>query len=208
MFRHVPVSAPAVSAGSGWCVRGASRLLFAVDGSGRPRGGEASLFRAYLARAGGRVDAGAVRAPDCPRARVRGGEGPSTGMSCFVMSPAGNVMSCHAPVSIPRRSYRFADRPSSIAASFHHRFRPLPGPGARPRLARVACADLRAGAQAGPGAGRTCPVRLHRSICGAPAIASLRRKAERRPRTPPLPTPIIAQNSSGQAQFRKYYQKL
>ena len=90
-----------------------------------PAAGRASLFcaqsRAPL-RGGGRAScAGAVRAPDCPRARVCDG----------------------------RRAH-----PSRLLA---------------------------------PG------------VCGAPAIASLRRKAERRPRKPPLSAPILPQFLSGQA---------
>ncbi len=59
MFCHVP----------GSCADGCRRFKGLLHGPGRRLGG--TLIRAYPARAGARVCAGAVRAPDCPRTRAR-----------------------------------------------------------------------------------------------------------------------------------------
>ena len=139
-----------------------------------------------VTRAGGRVGAGAVRAPDCPRARARGGEGPLHR----------DVMFCHVPVSIPG-----ALAPARGSSIVHRSLlsspvssAPQAGEASPFRAPDCACAPERLlpARNGGPVAGRAFPVHSRRDICGAPAIASLLRKAERRPRTPPSSTPILA----------------
>ena len=109
-----------------------------------------------------------------------------------------------------RRSGSFVHGASRLL-SFNGPGRP-PEPEERHCFARVACARVRAciardrfaavrvsrarlpararARGGGPDAGHTYPACSRRSVCSAPAIASLRRKAERRPRKPPLSRPL------------------